>query len=183
MGTVEFYSNVNGHETHEVHEIPADAPFDDILRLLMGHNTVSVKNDVAPVRFNKQECNESFPPSSKYIDVNDKVLHIDVAACGIKEEDVNVTVDDNYIIITFNKDKEALKSRIYSQKGLRLITKDELRFKFNPMYHDPNTLSGTLEAGILSLEMKPRAELKPLKKTVFGKLDLSKKDETSKDKE
>ena len=127
-------------------------------------------NKKSPARFLKSESSSAFPPHSKWIS-EDKVLHYEIGLCGISEKDIKVDVDDNKIIIQIKKETEDEK-RVYSYKGLRLPIDETLELKFDPKFYDVNTTKISLENGLLSIEMQPRAEMRPIKKSIFGQLKL-----------
>ena len=52
--------------------------------------------------------------------------------------------------------------------------------RFDPKFYDVNTTNIELENGLLNITMQPRAELKPIKKSLFGKLKLKIEDNSSK---
>ena len=171
------YSNVNGKVTEDSGTFENDISFADIVDsmfkstynffdspLLIDYNKKS------PARFLKSESSSAFPPHSKWIS-EDKVLHYEIGLCGISEKDVKVDVDDNKIIIQIKKETEDEK-RVYSYKGLRLPTDETLELKFDPKFYDVNTTKISLENGLLSIAMQPRAEMRPIKKSIFGQLKL-----------
>ena len=162
------YSNVNGKVTEDSGTFENDISFADIVDsmfkstynffdspLLIDYNKKS------PARFLKSESSSAFPPHSKWIS-EDKVLHYEIGLCGISEKDIKVDVDDNKIIIQIKKEVEDEK-RVYSYKGLRLPTDETLELKFDPKFYDVNTTKISLENGLLSIEMQPRAEMRPVK--------------------
>lgn len=167
---IEFYSNNNGKIQRGSKQIPGNLDFDEIMRdFFLGDGSLADRFFKAtPVSHNRAICSDKFPVASEYIDSKTKELFIDIAACGIKKEEVKVDVDNDTIIVEFKKDAEAQKSRLYMQKGLKLVTDETLKFKFDPMFHDPNTAAVTLEDGILSISLSPREEVKPIRKTIFG---------------
>ena len=171
------YSNVNGKVTEDSGTFENDISFADIVDsmfkstynffdspLLIDYNKKS------PARFLKSESSSAFPPHSKWIS-EDKVLHYEIGLCGISEKDVKVDVDDNKIIIQIKKETEDEK-RVYSYKGLRLPTDETLELKFDPKFYDVNTTKISLENGLLSIEMQPRVEMRPVKMSIFGQLKL-----------
>ena len=174
------YSNVNGKVTEDSGTFENDISFADIVDsmfkstynffdspLLIDYNKKS------PARFLKSESSSAFPPHSKWIS-EDKVLHYEIGLCGISEKDIKVDVDDNKIIIQIKKETEDEK-RVYSYKGLRLPTDETLELKFDPKFYDVNTTKISLENGLLSIEMQPRAEMRPVKMSIFGQLKIEDK--------
>lgn len=171
------YRNVNGKVTEDSGTFENDVSFADIVDSMFSSTFDFFKsplfidyNRKSPARFLKSESSSAFPPHSKWIS-EDKVLHYEIGLCGVSEKDIKVDVDDNKIIIQIKKDVEDEK-RIYSYKGLRLPTDENLELKFDPKFYDVNTTKISLENGLLSIEMQPRAELRPVKMNIFGKLKI-----------
>lgn len=162
------YRNVNGKVTEDSGTFENDVTFGDIVNSMFS-STLNFfdsplfidYNRKSPARFLKSESSSAFPPHSKWIS-EDKVLHYEIGLCGVSEKDIKVDVDDNKIIIQIKKDIEDEK-RVYSYKGLRLPTDENLELKFDPKFYDVNTTKISLENGLLSIEMQPREELKPIK--------------------
>ena len=171
------YSNVNGKVTEDSGTFENDISFADIVDSMFNSTynffdspLLIDYNKKSPARFLKSESSSAFPPHSKWIS-EDKVLHDEIGLCGISENDIKVDVDDNKIIIQIKKETEDEK-RVYSYKGLRLPTDETLELKFDPKFYDVNTTKISLENGLLSIEMQPRAEMRPVKKSIFGQLKL-----------
>lgn len=162
------YSNVNGKVTEDSGTFENDISFADIVDSMFNSTynffdspLLIDYNKKSPARFLKSESSSAFPPHSKWIS-EDKVLHYEIGLCGISEKDIKVDVDDNKIIIQIKKETEDEK-RVYSYKGLRLPTDETLELKFDPKFYDVNTTKVSLENGLLSIEMQPRAEMRPVK--------------------
>ena len=162
------YSNVNGKVTEDSGTFENDISFADIVDSMFNSTynffdspLLIDYNKKSPARFLKSESSSAFPPHSKWIS-EDKVLHYEIGLCGISEKDIKVDVDDNKIIIQIKKEVEDEK-RVYSYKGLRLPTDETLELKFDPKFYDVNTTKISLENGLLSIEMQPRAEMRPVK--------------------
>ena len=179
-GKYSIIKNVNGNVTRKSGEFNDDVSFDDIVNSMFNStfndffHTPLIENYMlkSPARFLKSESNVAFPPHSKFITPEeDKTLHYEIGLCGISEKDIKVDVDDNKIIIQIKKETEDEK-RGYSYKGLRLPTDETLELKFDPKFYDVNTTKISLENGLLSIEMQPRAEMRPIKKSIFGQLKL-----------
>lgn len=133
---------------------------------------------IAP-RYNKSVCSNQFPPSSKFVNEN-KELVIQVAATGCSEDDIYVEIGDGTILIQFQREPNE-QSAIYDQHGLKLATNEQVMYKFNNLYHDPNKVSAECKNGLLTIVMQPREEVKPLNKVVFGKKIESKQAKTEED--
>lgn len=168
-GQIEFYQNKNGKVTRGTREIPDGVSFDSLLGdLFSGREIADEFFNRTPIAHNKEVCSNRFPVSTEYVDPTDKILYIDIAACGISEDEVRVDVDNDKVVVTFNKSKEAKSTRLYAQKGLKLVTDEVLKFRFDPTFHDPNTAQVTLDKGILSITILPRPEMKPVRRQIFG---------------
>lgn len=172
------YRNVNGKVTEDSGTFENDVGFGDIVDSMFNSTFNFFDSPLfidytkkSPARFLKSESSSAFPPHSKWIS-EDKVLHYEIGLCGISEKDIKVDVDDNKIIIQIKKDVEDEK-RVYSYKGLRLPTDETLELKFDPKFYDVNTTEISLNNGLLSIAMQPRAELKPIKKSLFGQLKIA----------
>jgi HSP20 family molecular chaperone IbpA len=173
-----YYVNDNGRiSTGKID----DKNIDDILKnnafsfadaledLFLG--TGSLANDfmrIAPHKTNRLSCNGAFPPSAKYVDPETKVLRIDIAACGVNEDEFAAEINDNQIEVQFGR--KADKEKLYDYKGLKLVTDEKLSFAFDPRFHDPSTADCVLKNGILTITLQPREEVKPIKKLLGGKL-------------
>ena len=176
-GKYYHYSNVNGHVTEDSGTFENDISFADVMDSMFNSTFDFFKSPLlidytkkAPARFIKSESSSAFPPHSKWI-TSDKVLHYQIGLCGISEKDVKVDVDDNKIIIKIKKDVDE-EERVYSYKGLKLPTDETLELKFDPKFYDVNTTKISLNNGLLSIDMQPREELKPVKMNLFGKLKI-----------
>lgn len=167
------YSNVNGNVTENSGNID-DISFADVVNSMFSIDNffstplLGAYTSKAPARFIKSESSSAFPPHSKWIS-EDKVLHYEIGLCGISENDIKVDVDDNKIIIKIKKDA-ADEKRVYSYKGLKLPTDESLELKFDPKFYNVNTTEVKLENGLLEIKMQPRDELRPVHKSLFGKL-------------
>ena len=179
-GKYSIYQNVNGNVTRKSGEFNDDVSFDDIVNSMFTStfndffHTPLLENYMqkSPARFLKNESNVAFPPHSKFIKPEeDKTLHYEVGLCGISKKDVKVDIDDDRIIIRVKKDVDE-SGRVYSYKGLKLPTDETLELKFDPKLYDVNTTKIKLEDGLLEISMEPREELKPIRKSLFGELQI-----------
>ena len=179
-GKYSIYSNVNGNVTRKSGEFNDDISFDDIVNSMFTSTfndffpTTLLENYMqkSPARFLKNESNVAFPPHSKFIKPKeDKTLHYEVGLCGISKKDVKVDIDDDKIIIRVKKPIDE-KGRVYSYKGLKLPTDETLELRFDPKLYDVNTTKIKLEDGLLEISMEPREELKPIRKSLFGELQI-----------
>ena len=128
---------------------------------------------LAPPKSNRHSCNGVFPPNSKYLDPETKELHIDIAACGVNEDEFKAELDDNKIVVSFGRKEN--KDKVYDYKGLKLVTNEVLTFTFDPRFHDASTARCELKNGLLSIVIEPRPEVKPTKKSLGGCLKLEEK--------
>ena len=179
-GKYSIYQNVNGNVTRKSGEFNDDVSFDDVVNSMLTStfndffHTPLLENYMqkSPARFLKNESNVAFPPHSKFIKPEeDKTLHYEVGLCGISKKDVKVDIDDDRIIIRVKKDVDE-SGRVYSYKGLKLPTDETLELKFDPKLYDVNTTKIKLEDGLLEISMEPREELKPIRKSLFGELQI-----------
>ena len=133
---------------------------------------------IAPHKTNRLTCNGVFPPSAKYVDPDTKVLRIDIAACGVNEDEFKAEINDNQIEVQFGR--EAENEKLYDFKGLKLVTDEKLSFSFDPRFHDPSTAECSLKNGLLTITLQPREEVKPIRKLLGGTL-VTKKEEAIED--
>lgn len=119
------------------------------------------------LRYNPSKVSSAFPPSNSWVDETGAV-NIEIAATGCTEDDVYVEVEDGQVIVTFQKEP-VKEDRIYSQKGLKMVTDQVVKFKFNQLYNDPNKTKVELKNGLLSISIPKREELKIASGSVFGK--------------
>lgn len=126
-----------------------------------------------PRRSNRLSCDASFPPSSKWVDPETKILHIDIAACGVSDDEFRVDLENDNIIVQFGRKKD--EKKLYDFKGLKLVSDEKLSFAFDPRFHDASTATCKLDRGLLSIEVLPREEVRPVKKCLGGSLVLEDK--------
>lgn len=188
-GKYSIYHNVNGNVTRKSGEFNDDISFDDVINSMFNStfndffHTPLLENYMqkSPARFLKNESNVAFPPHSKFIiPKEDKTLHYEIGLCGISKKDVKVDIDDDKIIIRVKKNVDE-SGRVYSYKGLKLPMDETLELRFDPKLYDVNTTKIDLENGLLEISMEPREELKPIKKSLFGELQIE--DNSSKSSE
>ena len=179
-GKYSIIKNVNGNVTRKSGEFNDDVSFDDIVNSMFNStfndffHTPLLENYMlkSPARFLKSESNVAFPPHSKFVKPEeDKTLHYEVGLCGISKKDVKVDIDDDKIIIRVKKDVDE-SGRVYSYKGLKLPTDETLELRFDPKLYDVNTTKINLENGLLEISMEPREELKPIRRSLFGDLQI-----------
>lgn len=118
-------------------------------------------------RYNKEDCDSDFPPSSKIIR-KDKSIIIPVAATGCSDDDVTVELVGDKIHVQFHRKPQDYDAVLYTQRGLKLPTDESINFPFKPMYYDPAKITATVENGLLLIELQPRDEIKPVNKVLLG---------------
>ena len=177
-GKYSIIKNVNGNVTRKSGEFNDDVSFDDIVNSMFNStfndffHTPLIENYMlkSPARFLKSESNVAFPPHSKFITPEeDKTLHYEIGLCGISKKDVKVDIDES--------------GRVYSYKGLKRPTDETLELRFDPKLYDVNTTKINLEDGLLEISMEPREELKPIRRSLFGELQIEDKSSESSEDE
>lgn len=129
-------------------------------------------NEVPKIPFNTEDCSDRFPPSSKFID-EDKRIVIQVGLCGCDEKCIKeLSVSDDIITLRIDNPVpnaiEDKTGKVYAQKGLKLPRKEILQWRFNPIFHDPNTLKYEFANGLLTITMDARESMKPVRKAIVG---------------
>lgn len=144
-----------------------DALFDSLFR----GTPLSILAAAAPKapRYNKADCDNDFPPSSKLIR-EDKTVVIPVAATGCSEDDVTVELRGDKIHVQFHREPQEYDEVLYTQRGLRLPTDEEINFPFKPIYYDPAKITAEVKNGLLLITLVPRDEVKPVNRTLLGKV-------------
>lgn len=171
MVKYDYYINDNGRVRQGSREFPSIPEFKDAMEdIFLGTGEALSRYLCLPAKkMNKSSCSGCFPPNSKYIDPDTKVLNIEIGAIGITENQYSVDIDGSQLIVRFDREP-ASKEKIYDYKGLKLITDEELTFSFDPRFHDPSTAECKLENGLLTISIQPREEVKPVKRRVGGSL-------------
>lgn len=190
MTKYSFYSNVNGKETRRSGTLPNSVNTTDIFDECLDYFFNPAKSllpatqliDRIPTdvrRSNKNHCPVTFPPSNAWIDSTTKELKIVIAANGVSEDEYCVELDDDKIIVTFDK-KEDNECPVYDWKGLKFVTNEVLPFSFDQRYHDASTAEVKLDKGCLYITIQPREEVRPIRKVLAGKLKKDEADKISK---
>lgn len=147
--------------------------FENIMMDLFSGHTPSLLTDVmtsaVPPRSNKKHCDSTFPPSSAWVDPKTKEIRIVLAANDVKDDEYRVDLDDDLIVVTFDRKREE-DYPIYDWKGLRFVKDEVIKFQFDQRFHDASTTDVKLERGCLFITMQPREEVKPIRKTLAGGL-------------
>lgn len=177
-----LYQNDNGRVTRESGILPDDVTFDGLVNLLMRGGLPEFTDLVLPPppRSNKAHCTASFPPSKAWVDPKTKEYKIILAANDVMDDEYQVDLDDNIIIVTFNRQREEGES-IYDWKGLRFVKDEVVKFKFDPRLHDASTAKVELTRGCLFITIQPREECKPIRKILAGGLKAPKEQPAEED--
>ena len=175
MAKVQYYTNRNGKVQQGVKDVPDEFfNFENVLsELFSGSSFPTMLTDMTasaiPPRSNKNHCDVTFPPSSAWVDPKTKEIKIVLAANDVMDDEYRVDLDDDTIIVTFNRKREE-DYPIYDWKGLRFVKDEVAKFKFDQRFHDASTTEVKMERGCLFITMQPREEVKPIRKTLAGGL-------------
>lgn len=185
MKEYSYYSNINGKETKKSGTLPDDAPlpdfiskmptFDNLLENLFSPKltlkALEALPDYTAPRSNKSHCSETFPPSNGWANKVTKDFYIVVAANGVKPDQYRVDLENDIVTVKFNRPKDDESNRIYDWKGLKSVTDEELKFKFDTRFYDPSTIEAKLEWGNLIIHARPFKDQKASnKRTIAGGL-------------
>lgn len=175
MAKVQYYTNRNGKVQQGVKDVPDEFfNFENVLsELFSGSDFPTMLTDMTasaiPPRSNKNHCDATFPPSSAWVDPKTKEIKIVLAANDVMDDEYRVDLDDDTIIVTFDRKREE-DYPIYDWKGLRFVKDEVAKFKFDQRFHDASTTEVKMERGCLFITMQPREEVKPIRKTLAGGL-------------
>lgn len=90
----------------------------------------------------------------------DSGIQIDIAAVGLKTEDVKISVEDDILKVSYKKDDDKqCKSKKCVYKGINTRSFD-LGWKINVKY-DLSNIDAKLDKGLLSLKIPFKPESKP----------------------
>lgn len=192
MNHFEYTEARNGQiVSHRSGSIPSDRVARTMLELMAG-KTPSLMIDAMelatlppekrkekePPRSNKEHCDVTFPPSNAWVNPETMEVQIVLAANDVKDDEYRVDLEGDIIIVTFDrKREEGSMPPVYDWRGLRFVTNEIAKFKFDPLYHDASTTDVKLERGCLWITMQPRKEVKPVHKTIAGGLKKAKQEE------
>jgi HSP20 family molecular chaperone IbpA len=132
---------------------------------------------IQPARFNKQISSAAFPPANVVVNTKTKDLTIQVALAGVKEDELNLSFDGDYLHLIVDRatgDKnlkdgeEAIEYVI--QRGLKTVDHAEVSWVIDPRYYDRDSANIKFEDGLLTIKVSPRSEVAPKKIKLFGKL-------------
>ena len=139
-----------------------------------------------PARHNKMISSSSFPPTNIFIDQKTKILTIQSALAGVKEEWIDLSFDGDNLRLTvkvpqtIEKDeKTEVCTPYYFQQGLKTFSELKTSWTVDPRYFNREKVQVKFDNGLLIIEIPPRDEVAPKKISVFGKLSETKKLEDS----
>ena len=147
-----------------------DDIFNDSFKILRGC-------DVQPIRYNKQISSGSFPPTNIFIDKDTKEMTVQAALAGIREDQISLSWDGDYLKLVVNatEEKDGKRgARVFIQSGLKKIKKFETSWVVDPRFYSRDDFKVTFENGLLTVVIRPKEDVKPRKLTIFGGLDLNK---------
>lgn len=141
------------------------------------NETFTVLQATQPVRINKLISSNTFPPTNIYVDKETKVMTIESALAGVREDQINLSFDGEQIkLIVKNEDcKGYNKDAVYLQTGLKQCINLETAWNIDTRFYDRDTIETTFENGLLTIVISPREEVKPKKMSLFGKLKIEDK--------
>ena len=104
-----------------------------------------------------------FPPTDYYAD-EDGTLHFDFAVAGYKSEEVDLTFEDDHLILKLSPKKEEgdKKESKYFVKRVKL-SESELKAYVPFSKYDINAASAKLADGMLKVDIPVREDSKPVK--------------------
>lgn len=140
---------------------------------------VDAFNRMEPGRFNKMISSSSFPPTNIMVDQVTKVMTIEAALAGVKEEWINLSFDGDNLKLVVKVPQEVKKGDTvchpyYIQQGLKTFSNLETSWAVDPRYFDRENVKVEFNNGLLQITIPPREEVAPKKIPIFGKLDLNK---------
>jgi HSP20 family molecular chaperone IbpA len=144
--------------------------FDDIWS-----DTFSV---IQPSRFNKAIASADWPPANALINQKTKELTFEVALAGVKEEEINLSFDGDYLRLVVDrkiadshlKDGEVATDYVV-QRGFRPVDHAEVSWIVDPRYYSRENVDVSFENGLLVIKVSPKEDVKPRKVSLFGKLE------------
>jgi HSP20 family molecular chaperone IbpA len=132
-----------------------------------------------PNKLPTQLVSSSYPPSNIFIDT-DKNLHIQVAAAGFAKDEITVSTENDYLIVSFKKQELPFKDDkelenvpkeerpitiSYLQKGIKMDNA-ELKFYIDSKRFNGDTATVKLENGLLEITIL-KDEKVDVKKTLM----------------
>ena len=114
--------------------------------------------------------NPSTPPVDIYRDKDSGDLHYRFAIAGYTEEQVDVSFEDDYLLLTLDKPgekEEELRSKEYLSRGIK-YGKVENKYFVGSKF-DPKKIKATLKEGILEVTIPLKEDSKPQKVVINKK--------------
>jgi HSP20 family molecular chaperone IbpA len=141
--------------------------FDDIWS-----DTFSV---IQPSRYNKAIASSDWPPTNVLIDQKTKELTFEVALAGVKEDEINLSFDGDYLRLVVDRktgDKNLgegeSKTDYIVQRGFKTVNHAEVSWTVDLRYYDRENIKVTFENGLLKIVISPRTEVSPKSIHLFG---------------
>jgi HSP20 family molecular chaperone IbpA len=132
---------------------------------------------IQPSRFNRAIASSDWPPTNCVIDQETKNLKFEVALAGVKEDEINLSFDGDYLRLIVDRktgDKSLkegeTKSDYVVQRGFKSVDHAEVSWTIDPRYYDRDGVDVTFENGLLTVIIYPRSEVAPKKVNLFGNL-------------
>lgn len=136
-----------------------------------------------PIRFNKVVSSSQFPPADIFCNQKTKELTIRVALAGYSKNDINLSFDGDYLKLIAERpdDTKDVKegetiTELVIQRGIKLPRKVECSWIIDPRYYSRDNVDVSYEDGLLKIVISPREDVAPKTISLFGNLDLSKKE-------
>jgi len=133
--------------------------------------------DIQPSRFNKQISSSSFPPTNISVGTDSKVLTIQAALAGVKEEQINLAFDGDYLklIVDIPAQSDEVSKEYFIQQGLKTFNHFETSWAVDVRYFDRDKVKVDFTNGLLTITIPPKEEVTAKKIPVFGKLQIENK--------
>lgn len=185
MAKVTFYSNVNGHETSGTKIIPDNQLWNSAMNSIFGREDglcsfFDLPDTFSPVRAlldMTPKADTGFPKAMQYVTPDDKVWHLRINAEGIVEGEYQVDYDDGLITVSFDHKPTEEDEILYKYK-YKTISNEKRSFEIDPRTWDIDTAVIDLKNGSLTITVQPREEVKPVKKTLAGKIRVTEEEES-----
>jgi HSP20 family molecular chaperone IbpA len=131
-----------------------------------------------PSRFNKAIASADWPPANVVIDQKTKELTFEVALAGVKEDEINLSFDGDYLRLIVDRktgDKSLQegeeKSEYVVQRGFKIVNHAETSWLVDSRYYSRDNVETSFENGLLKVKISPKDDIKPRKISLFGKLE------------
>jgi len=108
--------------------------------------------------FDESKLKHKFPPTNIYLD--DKILNIEMAIAGYSKEDINVYIENEFLVVESkkeSKDKEEKDNKIYY---LKEISNRNFKRKFNIKSALIDNIEAEFTNGILKIKLIPKEQQK-----------------------